>query len=43
MYKGKKIGTIGDFAAFSMHEVKNIPLLARAVLLQPTSPALATK
>ena len=24
MYKGKKIGTIGDFAAFSMHEVKNI-------------------
>ena len=24
MYKGKKVGTIGDFAAFSMHEVKNI-------------------
>ena len=24
VYKGKKIGTIGDFAAFSMHEVKNI-------------------
>ena len=24
MYKGKKIGTIGDFAAFSFHEVKNI-------------------
>lgn len=24
MYKGKKIGTIGDFAAFSLHEVKNI-------------------
>jgi len=24
MYKGKKLGTIGDFAAFSMHEVKNI-------------------
>lgn len=24
LYKGKKIGTIGDFAAFSMHEVKNI-------------------
>ncbi len=24
MYKGRKIGTIGDFAAFSMHEVKNI-------------------
>ena len=23
-YKGKKIGTIGDFAAFSFHEVKNI-------------------
>ncbi len=24
MYKGRKIGTIGDFASFSMHEVKNI-------------------
>ncbi len=24
MYNGRKIGTIGDFAAFSMHEVKNI-------------------
>ena len=24
MYNGKKIGTIGDFAAFSFHEVKNI-------------------
>ncbi len=23
-YKGKKIGTIGDFAAYSFHEVKNI-------------------
>jgi dTDP-4-amino-4,6-dideoxygalactose transaminase len=24
LYKGKKIGTIGDFASFSFHEVKNI-------------------
>ncbi len=24
MYKGKMIGTIGDFGAYSMHEVKNI-------------------
>ena len=24
IYKGRKIGTIGDFASFSMHEVKNI-------------------
>ncbi len=24
MYKGRKIGTIGDFASFSFHEVKNI-------------------
>ncbi|MBR2021947.1 MAG: DegT/DnrJ/EryC1/StrS family aminotransferase, partial [Clostridia bacterium] len=24
MYKGRKVGTIGDFASFSMHEVKNI-------------------
>jgi perosamine synthetase len=23
-YKGKKVGTIGDFTAFSLHEVKNI-------------------
>jgi len=24
MYKGRKVGTIGDFGAYSMHEVKNI-------------------
>ena len=24
IYKGKRVGTIGDFAAFSFHEVKNI-------------------
>ncbi len=24
VYKGRKVGTIGDFAGFSMHEVKNI-------------------
>jgi dTDP-4-amino-4,6-dideoxygalactose transaminase len=24
MYKGRKLGTIGDFASFSFHEVKNI-------------------
>jgi len=24
LYKGKKVGTIGDFASFSFHEVKNI-------------------
>jgi len=24
MYKGRKVGTLGDFAAFSFHEVKNI-------------------
>lgn len=24
VYKGKKVGTIGDFTAFSLHEVKNI-------------------
>lgn len=24
MYKGRKVGTIGDFASFSFHEVKNI-------------------
>ena len=38
MYKGKKIGTIGDFAAFSMHEVKNITSFGEGGILTTTIP-----
>ena len=36
MYKGRKIGTIGDFAAFSMHEVKNITSFGEGGILTTT-------
>lgn len=32
-YKGKKLGTIGDFGAYSFHEVKNITSLGEGGLL----------
>ncbi len=32
-YKGRRIGTIGDFAAFSFHEVKNITSLGEGGIL----------
>ena len=38
MYKGRKIGTIGDFAAFSMHEVKNITSFGEGGILTTTIP-----
>ena len=38
MYKGKKIGTIGDFAGFSMHEVKNITSFGEGGILTTTIP-----
>ena len=38
MYKGKKIGTIGDFAAFSMHEVKNITSFGEGGILTTSIP-----
>ncbi len=38
MYKGKKIGTIGDFASFSMHEVKNITSFGEGGILTTTVP-----
>ena len=38
MYKGKKIGTIGDFAAFSMHEVKNITSFGEGGIVTTTIP-----
>ena len=38
MYKGKKIGTIGDFAAFSFHEVKNITSFGEGGILTTNVP-----
>ncbi len=38
MYKGRKIGTIGDFAAFSMHEVKNITSFGEGGIVTTTIP-----
>ncbi len=38
MYKGRKIGTIGDFASFSMHEVKNITSFGEGGILTTTVP-----
>lgn len=32
-YKGKKLGTVGDFGAFSFHEVKNITSLGEGGIL----------
>ena len=37
-YKGKKLGTIGDFAAFSLHEVKNITSFGEGGILTTTVP-----
>jgi perosamine synthetase len=38
MYKGKKIGTIGDFASFSFHEVKNITSFGEGGIATTTIP-----
>ncbi len=38
MYKGRKLGTIGDFAAFSMHEVKNITSFGEGGILTTNIP-----
>ncbi|MBQ3055354.1 MAG: DegT/DnrJ/EryC1/StrS family aminotransferase [Oscillospiraceae bacterium] len=37
-YKGKKLGTMGDFAAFSMHEVKNITSFGEGGIVTTTVP-----
>ena len=37
-YKGKKIGTIGDFAAYSFHEVKNITSFGEGGIVTTTIP-----
>ena len=41
MYKGRKIGTIGDFAAFSFHEVKNITSFGEGGIATTTIPGFA--
>ena len=38
MYKGRHIGTIGDFAAFSFHEVKNITSFGEGGIATTTIP-----
>ena len=43
MYKGKKVGTIGDFAAFSMHEVKNITSFGEGGILTTTVPGFESE
>ena len=43
MYKGKKIGTIGDFAAFSMHEVKNITSFGEGGIATTNVPGFASE
>ncbi|MBO5305402.1 MAG: DegT/DnrJ/EryC1/StrS family aminotransferase [Clostridia bacterium] len=43
MYKGRKIGTIGDFAAFSMHEVKNITSFGEGGIATTNVPGFASE
>ena len=38
MYKGKMVGTIGDFGAYSMHEVKNITSFGEGGILCTSIP-----
>lgn len=37
-YKGKKLGTIGDFGAYSFHEVKNVTSLGEGGILVSNDP-----
>ncbi len=41
LYKGRKIGTIGDFAAFSFHEVKNITSFGEGGIVTTNIPNFA--
>jgi len=43
LYKGQKVGTIGDFAAFSMHEVKNITSFGEGGILTTTIPGMESE
>lgn len=40
-YKGRKIGTIGDFAAYSFHEVKNITSFGEGGIVTTNVPGFA--
>lgn len=40
-YKGRKIGTIGDFASFSFHEVKNITSFGEGGIVTTNVPGFA--
>ena len=42
-YKGKMIGTIGDFAAFSFHEVKNITSFGEGGIATTNVPGFASE
>ena len=43
MYKGRHIGTIGDFAAFSFHEVKNITSFGEGGIATTNVPGFASE
>ncbi len=43
MYKGRKIGTIGDFASFSFHEVKNITSFGEGGIATTTVPGFGSE
>ncbi len=43
LYKGRKVGTIGDFAGFSFHEVKNITSFGEGGILTTTIPGFASE
>lgn len=42
-YKGRKVGTIGDFAAFSFHEVKNITSFGEGGVATTNVPGFASE
>lgn len=42
-YKGKKVGTIGDFAAFSFHEVKNITSFGEGGIVTTNVPGFGSE
>ncbi len=43
MYKGKHIGTLGDFASFSFHEVKNITSFGEGGICTTTIPGFGAE
>lgn len=43
LYKGRRVGTIGDFAGFSFHEVKNITSFGEGGILTTTVPGMQSE